>query len=938
MRKIICLFLILFMICGLTVPLEAAELALPPLNTELLLNGNFSTPPDNTKDWRAFSGEWDDNAYTTYVRDPLNENNTCVKVSDFKGANNKVANPYVKQEVSVVPGAKYVLTAKVYSDKTKADISSENGAALIKLEFFNQNGGESKLGSYQVTDGSWLQISHEIIIPASSAGMRVLLRQQGVGYMYFDDISLKMIEAPTAIHIETDEVFYYSDHSGMGTAVATLNIVAYPELAGKEVDFYLKKNGVEITKTLSVSPVNNEAFFEFDTAFLKDKQTEYIIEAVVHGYTDSRCRNSWRIYRFDRPKALDEKGIYYKMRKNSTNGLLERTDEVIRPVFAYRYRNYQFELGVPNGIIIAQLAMPQNKDGSYYSIDDTVKYLKDALDNAQKAGVMCMIALYRNAKPAGNELNYDVTKRVVQEFCNHEALFAWMVMDETFTHFANPHEDLRKSYILIRENDPNHPVYLCEATSRLEEAGRYTDILCVDPYPASYEDVYDNNPNSPYSAAAVFPSERVAQAVDAVGDNKPVYSLLQAFRWEGSHPDYFPTGDELRNMLYQSIIAGASGVGYFKFDNSDGNLDLNETPLWPYITAFSKNELIDAFDAFVYGKYPIFGDIRNKDYWAVSFRKSNTLHVIVLNRKKTAETISVPLINKEGTKQVCDYTGICMAGSTDEFLSGNSILSASLPAGGAALYKINPEKYREHFFYESFESGIENITSADGYSTGIQYLSEENGNHCLEVISQNTKQNRAVIQTPLLNAGTYRITFKAKPLTEESIPRLDANHVSLDEKLDSGNGSSVSISNLGELNTERWTEYTAFYTISGTTPCYLYLYLGTNSGMKMAYDDIRIDEIEKILLFQNGIETNDFTNGIVSALFSNVFHKNVLFFLATYATDSRNQDEMTHFVSKQVFSDGEIDNELSLQITDDEKKYTIKAFVWDYIHGLSPLK
>lgn len=907
MKNSFCVFLALLLLCGLYVPAEAAgELVHPPLNEELIINGDFSTAPDNATDWVAFGGDWTGNAYTAYVSDPLNEENHCVKVTDFKGANGKVSNPYAKQELSVVPGATYVLSARVYSDKKAAEITSENGSALIKLEFFNKGGGESKLGSYQVTGGVWIEVEHEIQVPAASTGMRILLRQQGVGHMYFDDVSLKMTKVPDAIHIETDEVFYYSDHTADGVATATLNTLAYPDLSGASVDFYLKKGSEVLAQSLSVATVESKAVFSFDTSLLSEKGVEYVIEAAVCGYTDERCNSAWKIYKYDRPKAMDESGTYYRMEKNA-DGILERTREVVYPVFAYRYRDYQFELGVPNGIVVAQLAMPQNKDGSYYDEDATVAYLQNALDNAKEKGVMCMIALYRSGKPAGNEANFNNTKRVVQEFCNHEAVFGWMVMDETFTHFSNPHEDLRKSYVLIRNIDPNHPVYLCEATTRLTEAGRYADILAVDPYPASYEDTYDNNPNSPYAAAAVFPSERVSLAVEAVGDKKPVYSLLQAFRWDDSHPDYFPTGDEMRNMLYQSLIAGASGVGYFKFDNSDGSLDLNATPLWPYITAFSQNEQTNAFDAFVYDKYPIFSDMRNDDFWAVSFVKDGTVHLVVLNRRKTEEQITVPLVSKDGTKEIRGYSAVCAAGSADTAVSGTNTLTANLPAGGAALYKITPEAYRTYSFYESFEKS----TVAEYLEESMLCARENNGNHYASAPLS--------ITVPALPLGeACKVAFKAMPNSDGKIPIVEIS-----------GESEIQCTDADEPEEGKWTEYVGYFTPSANAVQLVF-------DGEVAYDDIRVAPAEtEIMLFQNGLETETVSSGTVSAHLYNASETALQFFLAIYQGNGGEAVELIDCKAAVCPPGTNSDTVLSLEVPDGTN-YSVRAFAWDGVGSMKP--
>jgi len=920
MKKMISLFLsLIFLSTYISTVCAEESSVIPELNTELLENGDFEYIPVKSKDWSPFKGEWENNPYLSYLSDPLNENNHCIKLSDFKGTDGRVSNPWVKQEVNVIPGAKYILKADVYSEKEINQISSENGYALIKLEFFNQNSGESKLGSYQTTEKRWMSVSHEIEVPATASGMRILLRQQGVGHIYFDNVSLKLMEVPKAIHIETDEVFYYSDHVAPILVTATINTAAYPAFAEKNIDFCMKKGGEAVSDVISVSSEDNVASFSFPIALLKDKQSEYTIEARIHGYSDPICATTHKIYKYDRPKTLGSDGTYYKMKQNQKTGILERTNDVVQPVFAYRYRDYQFDLGIPNGIIIAQLAMPTNRDGSYYEIDKTIEYLNTALDNAKNKGAMCMIALYRNGKPAGHEDNYAVTERVVQEFCNHEALFAWMVMDETFNHFAKPHEDLRKSYVLIRNNDPNHPVYLCEASSRLVEAGRYADILCVDPYPASLEDLYDNNPGSPYLSAAVYPAEKVADAVKAVNGNKPVYSLLQAFRWADSHPDYFPTGDEMRNMLYQSFIAGASGIGFFKFDNSDGSLDLNQTPLWEYITEFSQNELKDAFDTYVYNKNPIFSSIKNEDYLVSSFYKNNVLHVIVLNRRKTEEKIAVHLINTQGTEEVVSFSGFCASGSKDTVVKGDNILTACVPPGGAALYKIIPDKIRSLSSYVDFENEITDLS-------GGSICREDNGNQYL-----NAETVSKVFIPSNLKNGTYRLVFKFKSAMALS-PQVNVFGIKKDTAEGNATIETSAVDALGEFTENTWIEYTCNFEMPNISFSKMEIAF-TGDG---EYDDIRILPAKEILLYQNGKEVFAPSPGSLSARFLNTYDKKTIFVLALYQKHENKNCELVQTNMKYALPFDESDCVLSIQIPTYSAPCFIKSFIWDPHSGLSP--
>lgn len=620
-----------------------------------LNNGDFesdeNSPNHGPWDWNPYKSEsWIDNTKSVYDKTFGHNSSRSVKITNSEQGDN----PYTYQEAELIPGASYQLSAWIYIEEDMPGYSS------IKIEFYNdkpkddpaRHYSEGRMGQVKTTGKQWIQVLHSFTAPAEATRIKVYPRCYGLGTFWVDDVMLCNTEKPSGVSVTTDEVFYYSDHIEPGVATGVLNTAVYPEMAGSAIDFRLTKDGTVLAEKLGVPTIDGKATFTYDVALLTEKKAEYKIEVSAAGHT-----NEWKIYKYDRPTYLSADGVYTK------NG------KVINPIFAYRYGTAEYESGEANGVVVAQLGMPTDREG-----DALIAYVKNILDQANEANVMCMVALYRNMKPAGNEANIETTKLVVSALKDHPALFAWMVMDETFNHIPNPYEDLRKSYITIRNIDPNHPVFVAEATDKMAEAGRYVDILCIDPYPGNHD------------APETFVAQQTQKAVAAVKGRKPVYSLLQAIDWQG----YWPTGDEMRNMIYQSLMAGGSSFGYYKFRDSIGTTDLDETDVWPYITAFAQNEQQDAFDAFVYDKYPVFSDEKNNDFWAVSYVKDDILRMVVLNRKNTAQTVNIPLTSINGLQTIGDFSATCIAGGNGEVVEGNGILTANLIPSGAAVYEITP--------------------------------------------------------------------------------------------------------------------------------------------------------------------------------------------------------------------------------------------------------
>jgi hypothetical protein len=76
--------------------------------------------------------------------------------------------------------------------------------------------------------------------------------------------------------------------------------------------------------------------------------------------------------------------------------------------------------------------------------------------------------------------------------------------------------------------------------------------------------------------------EAVERANTASGGKKPLLPILQLFTWQTK--DRYPTPDELRCMVYLSLIHGADGIGYYSYSNVTGkkgtNIAKEQPELW----------------------------------------------------------------------------------------------------------------------------------------------------------------------------------------------------------------------------------------------------------------------------------------------------------------------------------------------------------------------
>jgi len=239
-------------------------------------------------------------------------------------------------------------------------------------------------------------------------------------------------------------------------------------------------------------------------------------------------------------------------------------------------------------------------------------------------------------------------------------------MDEPFGNYPYHEavEGLRESYKLIRSIDTEHPVYtLDNQDTTFSESIKYVDILATDPYPGSSHD----------TAGYVY--SRIRAACDAAKGQKPVYSILQAF----DYYDLFPNDDQMRSMVYQSYLAGASAVGYFRIGAarvvSGTTQPLYQTELWQTLHTLSATDI------------PVFSASSGYEeetdrcrYTRITYRDRSYLAVISKNKSEAVTDIlpvwanTVSLVSGSGTAYPADEA-----------------LYVSLPACGAILLDISSE-------------------------------------------------------------------------------------------------------------------------------------------------------------------------------------------------------------------------------------------------------
>ena len=146
---------------------------------------------------------------------------------------------------------------------------------------------------------------------------------------------------------------------------------------------------------------------------------------------------------------------------------------------------------------------------------------------------------------------------VVRKLRNEPGIIAWYVMDEAPPSQAAFLSELRG---VLHEVDPGRPAYA--VTDKPYDVRQFVasfDVIGMDPYPIG------NHTGSKIDIASKWP----IQAAEATWHTRPMWQVPQTFNWWWErktevNPEYrFPRRDELANMCYQAIAAGANGLVAF---------------------------------------------------------------------------------------------------------------------------------------------------------------------------------------------------------------------------------------------------------------------------------------------------------------------------------------------------------------------------------------
>lgn len=733
-KKIIALLFAGLLIIG-TIPVSANA-------QPLLQNGDFSS----LVGWNGYQ--------TTLVCDQNTYHTAAPSVRLAKAADKTVG---AYQLIPVEAGASYRVTLWMCPSYNRA----EKGVVLGYEFYAGTEGSLVDIGAkcssdyFQYEDeGEWIEKTAVFTAPPGADYAKLSIYLYAGGSVLLDDISVEKIKESPRMLLEADAVFYYSDRAA-GKVTARQNQASYSDFSNLQVTYGLYDGEVCVQGPIT-KPFSDGASWDFTLAGLTEKK-KYTVKLLLSDTSGNALETAEEsVYVYDRPTYLEKDGRFIKNGKE------------IRPVIGYT-PGWPANLTDAQGMATLRDNMRAAKSlGINVIMSNTSVKLDEMqvmLDTAKEEGLHVILALYKNMLPAGHPRRETVTTNAVTEFMGHEALFAYAMLDEPFA--GKTVEDvkawLENGYKIIRDIDPNHPVYLCECPEYVQNtaqpvswryplAAKYADCLAIDPYPAG---VYSDTE---------FVYDQVMEAREAVKNEKPVYAILQAFTWKNNTP----SEAALKNGIYQAYFAGANGIGYYRISNplSDGNM-LTETQYGTMLTDFHEKEraILDA--AFLGGTYPILQRGETSVCRYAFFEENENIYMMLIAKtgEETTVTLSLP---KDG-----GYKAVRVSVPQAETIPyTEETISVSLSGKEAVLYRLEPTVRQEYMPNGNFDEGMTGWSlSSDTLASALTWdaTGGEDGTGALKVNlagaeSTSTTRNAAfVFSGNILEPGkTYRLTFRMK--------------------------------------------------------------------------------------------------------------------------------------------------------------------------------
>jgi hypothetical protein len=296
--------------------------------------------------------------------------------------------------------------------------------------------------------------------------------------------------------------------------------------------------------------------------------------------------------------------------------------------------------------------------GFYHvSWESTAQERKSALHDIAVAGFNTIHASATNLDDYGEFLDeaerlgvYVVTEQnvglldLINAFKHKPAVLGWSIADDVDNGRLVPQEVL-KFHQEAKLADPHHITYISGYSEKIGEFGNYADVVAMQSYPIGNG---DDEINVDDEISLTY--DRISLARDALIPNKKaVYANLQTFDWAVQGPENqkykqrmrAPTFEEVRNMTYQSILAGAKGIIYYTYHDQVWHLPSAKPELWKKMKSLVPE--IKAISSFLLeGELKII-DVGVEKVIAGIWTYQNQSLIVAVNRSHERQGVSIAI-------------------------------------------------------------------------------------------------------------------------------------------------------------------------------------------------------------------------------------------------------------------------------------------------------
>ncbi len=383
---------------------------------------------------------------------------------------------------------------------------------------------------------------------ATTLSVSLTFRDGASGTVLFDDLSIERLGCEPIAYVTSSR---YRDEGFDGTvdfhALLQINLVKYPLETLRPVFRYTDASG----KQSEVSPTvlkPNEASVTLRVADLaKGRQDVRLVVRTADGKTvaEAACP-------FTRLSNMPQSHVRFDGHGRTWVG-----GKKFFPLGFYspgdwdpkRWAPYYAQL--TNGIINCLLPYREVSVETIRQFDaagvKTIYSLREWL-----WGTRCCKRDYRT-----REASLAKIREIVNELKDEPGIVAWYVMDEAPLSQISFLAELKE---MLHQIDPDRPVYaVTDKPYDIRQFAATFDVVGMDPYPVG------NHGGAKIDIASKWP----IQAAEATWHSRPMWQVPQTFNWwwerktEVNPEHRFPRRDELANMCYQAIAAGANGLVAF---------------------------------------------------------------------------------------------------------------------------------------------------------------------------------------------------------------------------------------------------------------------------------------------------------------------------------------------------------------------------------------